>query len=111
MPLIDISEAARKLIAMAKARPDYHGGRLAFVASLNPKWQHGVGLGVAEENQPGYMPLDPAPDTKIGPGPANYREALELADRLNIAIGLEVREAYLIVVSSMVGTLKKGKSK
>ncbi len=65
--------------------------RIAIVAVVQK--DTGYGLGIAEENEPGYTPLP-------GAFPSWETAAAEAADR-NTRLGLSADEAWRIVASSM----------
>jgi hypothetical protein len=76
-----------------KTKPVEFKGRIAFAAV--PVGDH-YGLGVAEENHPGYYAYDPE-RLRL----ESWDEAVDLAKRMNDDLGLNDTEAMLIVASSM----------
>lgn len=74
--------------------------RRAYVAVLegekNDRSKAGWYLGIAVENDPGYFQLKP------GYGPyEDERVARNVAEELNLELGLSAKEAYAIVASTM----------
>ena len=71
--------------------------RIAYTAVVYGK---GFCIGKASEGIPGYQPMKPYIH---GSDPDGYQKASAHADQLNRDLGLDPKEAYRIILSTMVG--------